>query len=339
MKQRLLIVLFALSLFFSSCGSDNDLVGNWSKGSSFEGPARGGAVSFVIGDYAYVGTGYDGKDALKDFYKYSLQSGWSEIKDIFPGDPRREAVAFEANEKIYVGLGVDDDNERLGDFYEFDPKTDTWNKTPIDMTNGPSARQGAVAFTINGIGYVGTGRGFQNGKDNNNLKDFYKYENGTWTKIAFDGEKSRNSTAFVIDNKAYVVSGENSLTLKYIWEYDPTKVSANSNGWTRKRDLDDDNGWEDVQRTQAVSFVVKGKGYVATGSSQGASREVWEYDPTRDEWNEKTSLIPEISSRNDAVAFTLGDKGIITTGIAGSSAYLDDTWEFDPTVEENDDDN
>jgi N-acetylneuraminic acid mutarotase len=337
MKQRLLIVLFALSLFFTSCGSDNDLVGNWIKSSSFEGRARSGAVSFVIGDYAYVGTGYDGKDALKTFYKYSLQDGWSKIASEFPGVARREAVAFEANGKVYVGLGVDDDDERLGDFYEFDPATDTWNPTAIDMTNGPSARQGSIAFTIQGVGYVGTGYGFQEDEDRNNLKDFYKYD-GTWTKIAFDGEKSKNSTVFVINDKAYVVSGENSL--KYVWEYDPTAVSGTSNGWTRKEDLDDDNNWEDVQRSQAVSFVINGKGYIATGRNAGLSREVWEYDPTRDDWDEKTSLEDEIASREDAVAFTLNNRAFVTTGtVVGSGAYFDDTWEFNPTMEEDDDDN
>ncbi|MDQ2178264.1 galactose oxidase [Marinifilum sp. D714] len=338
MKQRLLIVLFALSLFFTSCGSDNDLVGNWIKSSSFEGRARSGAVSFVIGDYAYVGTGYDGKDALKTFYKYSLQDGWSKVQNEFPGAARREAVAFAANGKVYVGLGVNDDDERLGDFYEFDPSTDTWNTTAIDMTGGPSARQGAIAFSIDGVGYVGTGYGFQEGEDRTNLKDFYKYD-GNWTKIAYDGEKSRNSTAFVIDNKAYIVSGENSM--KYVWEYDPSKVSNTFNGWTRKEDLDDDNNWEGVQRSGAVSFVINGKGYIATGRNSGLSREVWEYDAANDRWDEKTSLeSPEVASRENAVAFSLNNRGFVTTGtVSGSGAYFDDTWEFNPTMDEDDKDN
>ncbi|WP_321279211.1 galactose oxidase [Marinifilum fragile] len=338
MKQRLLIVLFALSLFFTSCGSDNDLVGNWIKSSSFEGRARSGAVSFVIGDYAYVGTGYDGKDALKTFYKYSLQDGWSKVQNDFPGTGRREAVAFEANGKVYVGLGVNDDDERLGDFYEFDPSTDTWNSTAIDMTGGPSARQGAIAFSINGVGYVGTGYGFQEGEDRTNLKDFYKFD-GSWTKIAYDGEKSRNATAFVIDDKAYIVSGENSM--KYVWEYDPSKVSNTFNGWTRKEDLDDDNNWEGVQRSGAVSFVINGKGYIATGRNTGLSREVWEYNPVNDRWDEKTSLeSPEVASRENAVAFSLNNRGFVTTGtVSGSGAYFDDTWEFNPTMDEDDKDN
>ncbi len=338
MKQGLLIGLFAFALLFTGCGSDNDLVGDWSRSSSYEGRARSGAVCFVIDNYAYVGTGYDGTDALKSFYRYSLDDGWSLVENEFPGEPRREAVAFVANGKAYVGLGVNDDSERLGDMYEFDPSTQTWNETPIDMTNGPSARQGAVTFSIKEAGYIGTGYGYQEGKDRNYLKDFYKYENGIWDKIAFDGEKANNTTAFVIADKAYVVSGENSL--KYVWEYDPTKVSANTNGWTRKRDLNNDNGWTDVQRSQAVSFVINGKGYIATGRNSGLSREVWEYDPQRDHWEEKTSLEDEIASREDAVAFSLNNRGFVTTGtVLGTGSYFYDTWEFDPNREEDPDNN
>lgn len=333
MKQRLLFAFVALSLFFTGCGSDNGLDGNWIKGSSFEGRPRGGAVSFVIGDDVYVGTGYDGKDALKTFYKYSLQNGWSQIAD-FPGTARREAVAFEANGKGYVGTGVDDDDNRLADFYEYTPSTNTWTKVANDFTGG--ARQGAVAFSINNVGYVGTGYGFQEGEDRNNLKDFYKFENGNWTKIAFDGEKSRNATTFVINGKAYVVSGENSL--KYVWEYDPTTVSNTFNGWTSKKYLDKDNKWENVQRYEAVSFVIDNKGYIVTGKAGGFSREVWEYDPTKDDWVERTSLEDEVISREDAVAFTLNNRGFFTTG-NNSGNYLDDTWEFNPTMKETDEDN
>ncbi len=337
MKLRLLFAFFALSLFITSCGSNDNLDGNWIKSSTFEGTPRGGAVSFVVGDFAYVGTGYDGKDCLKEFYKYSIQTGWEKIAD-FPGIERKEAVAFTATvngqEMVYVGTGVDDDDNRLSDFYEFNPATDTWNTTPIEFMG--SARQNAISFSIGGIGYVGTGFGYLDGKDRNYLKDFYKFDNGTWSKIAFDGEKSANAITFVINEKAYVVSGTNSS--KYVWEYDPTLVSSEFNGWTRKKYLDKDNKWEDVQREDAIAFVISNKAYVATGKSGNYTSEVWEYNPTKDDWNEKTSLEYEIIAREDAVAFSLNNRGFFVTG-ASSGGYLGDMWEFNPTMEETDDDN
>ncbi len=337
MKQRLLFAFFALSLFLTSCGSSDDLDGNWIKASTFEGTPRGGAVSFVVGDFAYVGTGYDGKDCLKEFYKYSIQSGWIKIAD-FPGIERKEAVAFTATvngqEMVYVGTGVDEDDNRLSDFYEFNPATDTWNTTPIEFMG--TARQNAISFSIGGIGYVGTGYGYLDGKDRNYLKDFYKFENGTWSKIAFDGEKSASAATFVIKDKAYVVSGLGSL--KYVWEYDPTLISADFNGWTRKEYLDDDNRWEDVQRQQAVAFVINDRAYLATGKNGNYTSEVWEYNPAKDDWTEKTSLEREVSAREDAVAFTLNNRGFFATGNVGGG-YLGDMWEFNPKMKETDDDN
>jgi len=314
--------------------SGNDpLIGNWIKSSSFPGSPRGAAVSFVIDDDAYVGTGYNGKDCLNTFYKYNLQQGWTKIAN-FPGTARREAVAFTANGKGYVGTGVDEDDNRQSDFWEYNPTTNTWIKVTSEFPGG--ARQSAIAFSINNIAYVGTGYGWQEGEDRNNLKDFYKFENGDWTKIDFDGEKSRNATTFVINKKAYVVSGDNSQ--KHVWEYAPSKVSSTSNGWTRKRNLDQDYNNEEAQRSEAISFVIDNKAYIATGKKGAYSREVWEYEPTKDEWTKKTSLEDEIPSREDAVAFSLNNRGFFTTGNA-SGNYLDDTWEFNPTMEETDDDN
>jgi N-acetylneuraminic acid mutarotase len=337
MKQRLLLAFFALSLIFASCSSSDNLDGNWIKSSSFAGQARGGAVSFVIGDYVYVGTGYDGKDCLKNFYKYSLKTGWEKIAE-FPGKERKEAVAFVVNGKGYVGTGVDDDDNRLKDFWEYTPGTNTWTKVANEFPGG--ARQGAIAFTINNVAYIGTGYGFLENDDRNNLKDFYKFENGTWTSTSYPGEKARNATAFVIKNKAYVVSGKKNLELEYVWEFDPAKVSANSDGWTRKKDLDDDNNWEDAKRSQAISFVISDKAYIATGINGTLSREVWEYNPAVDDWTEMTSLEREVASRVDAVAFTINNRGFFTTGtVSGSGTYYDDTWEFNPLMDEDEDDN
>lgn len=341
MKQRLLLAFFALSLFITSCGSDNDLNGNWRYDSEFSGTKRSGAVSFVIGNEKdqnqtlFIGTGFDGKDELKTFYKYSTNKGWERIED-FPGDARRDAVAFVVNGKGYVGTGVKEDI-RYKDFYEYTPEIDDagneigkWKKTPIAEFPG-SKRQGAVAFSIGNEAYVGTGYGFLEGVDRKFLNDFYKYNGEVWSKIDFKGKKSRFTTAFVIKEKAYIVSGDGSL--QDVWEYDP-KADVN---WTKKDPLDKRHNRENVQRSNAVSFVINELGYIVTGKNSSLSREVWEYDPTRDEWVERTSLENEVSPRQDALGFSLNGKGFITTGFNGR--YLGDTWEFQPTVGENEDDN
>ena len=53
------IVLILISCAKTTSPS-TDTSGNWLKRSEFDGNARTEAASFVIGDTAYIGTGYDG---------------------------------------------------------------------------------------------------------------------------------------------------------------------------------------------------------------------------------------------------------------------------------------
>ncbi len=88
--------------------------------------ARNHAVSFVIGDTAYIGTGDKGSTTT-DFWKYvPATKTWTQIAD-FPGLRRSQAVAFALNGKGYVGTGRGD-GTHFNDFYRYDPTTDTWNE-------------------------------------------------------------------------------------------------------------------------------------------------------------------------------------------------------------------
>jgi len=108
-------------------------------------------------------------------------------------------------------------------------------------------------------------------------------------------------------------------------------------GFTAKKSLNNDNKWVDVQRSEAVSFVINNKGYVATGKTGSYTNEVWEYNPTIDDGSEKTSLEYEVGVREGAVGFSLNNKGFIATGYG--NGYLSNMWEFNPTMKETDDDN
>ena len=55
--------------------------GNWVTESQLNGPARSEAVSFVIDNFAYVGTGWDGLNTrYNDFWKYDpINNVWSQV--------------------------------------------------------------------------------------------------------------------------------------------------------------------------------------------------------------------------------------------------------------------
>lgn len=91
--------------------------------------------------------------------------------------------------------------------------------------------------------------------------------------------------------------------------------------------------FEGKTRSDAVSFVIQDKAYVATGY-QGDDDErltdLWEYDAERDAWTQKAEF-PGIA-RNAAVAFGTSTHGYIGTGYNGDDE-LSDFWEYDPQTD------
>jgi N-acetylneuraminic acid mutarotase len=327
----LLGVLFA-SLFLLTTGCDDDdddddeLMGNWMEFSDFEGLPRTDAVAFTIGEKAYVGTGYDGSDRLLDFWEYTPSTNQWIRKTDFPGVARNGAVGFGTDEKGYMGTGYDGTN-KLNDFWEYNPSSDTWTQI-ADF--GGTPRYGAISFSINNKGYVGTGY------DGNALKDFWEYNPNTneWTQaFSLGGGKRRDAVAFVIDSKAYVCTGiDNGVYENDFWVFDP-----NLNQWSELRNIvnlsdeDYDDDYSSIIGINKVAFSLNGKGYIATGGSGSAGTAVWEYNPTTDLWDQKTSL--EAPGRIEGVGFSIGDLGYLTTG-RNSSYYLDDLWGFLPDDEQ-----
>jgi N-acetylneuraminic acid mutarotase len=333
-KSKNTLINFLSLIFLSltllvSCKNDDeeeDLIGNWVKMSDFEGVPRADAVAFTIGSKAYVGTGFDGSDRLNDFWEYNPEMDYWQQKSNLPDTARNGAIGFGTNSKGYIGLGYDG-YVKLKGFYEYDPGTNTWSRKK-DFKG--TARYGAVSFCINNIGYVGTGY------DGNTLKDFWKYEpnSDTWTPIvSIGGSKRRDAVAFVVDGIGYVVSGVNNGTyVTDFWAYNPVTET-----WAEKRQIADvtDDSYDDdynFKGIYGVGFNIGSKGYLACSGQSTVSSTVWEYDPLSDLWEEKYSL--EGTARMEAVAFTVNNKGYVTTG-RNASYYFDDIWEFHPDEDYN----
>jgi len=329
--------LFILCILFSSCDngdSSENLQGNWIKQSSFDGRLRDGAVCFVIDNYAYVGTGDDSDNYLVDFRKYDAKNdSWSYKSEVanLPGLARKSAVAFSAGGKGYVGLGYSKDVNSLDDFWEYNPTSNTWSQ----IANFPgAARREAIAFGINNYGYVGTGYDYINKHE---LNDFYKYNSisGAWDFIGYNGKIRQGATSFVINNKAYICFGRNNeIPVNDFYMFDPI-----SEKWTQLENLDSGSHNDgELLRYNAVSFAINGKAYIASGANGSLKRDVWEYNPEKKKWLEKTGLENEIASRNFAIGFTVHNRGFLTTGSA-SGLRLDDLWEFNPNMSVSDQDN
>ena len=347
----LLLVLGALGL--SSCKKTDTttVYGNWVKGNTFPGPSRSNAVSFVINNVAYVGTGVNADSKrFNDFYAFNPSAGSWQPLTPFPGTARYNAVAFSAGNYGYVGTGYGSSSSTatdivpLKDFWRFDPSQNTTTVTGGVSTTttgkwtqiadfptaaGTTGRYGAFAGGVGNFGYVGGGF-----DGLNNQKDFYRYDPtlDTWSTLnTFEGDKRINAVAFTINNILYVGSGTNNgaYTTDF-FAYDPT-----ANKWTTKRQLanistsSESYDYSKVARTQAVAFTVGNYGYIATGSNGAVTTSCYQYDPTLDTW---TAMSPFLGvGRNSAVGFGIGNFGYVGTGNSGS-VRLDDFWQFDPNV-------
>lgn len=243
----------------------------WEKAVDFPAAAVGriSATAFVVNGVAYVGTGFDGKRYLDDFWSYTPATGqWKECARLKGIDPsvslaRRDAVSFALNGKGYVVSGYD--GGALNDVWEYDPVSNSWS--PKRSFRGEKRRD-AVSFVIADKAYVVTGT------NNSELKtDFYMYDALTdeWTakrKIDNSNEDAdydndyamirSNAVVFVAGNKAYLTTGAKPGLSSENWEYDPI-----TDLWAKKR------AFEGVAREGAVAFTLGGKGYVLSGRSAG----------------------------------------------------------------------
>ncbi len=323
--------IFWLMLLLIGCKkSSTPLIGDWKQQSEFDGVTRTDAVSFVINNTAYVGTGFNAStnEYYRDFWKYNpTDNFWQQIAD-FPGVPRSGAVAFTVNGKGYVGTGYDGIDSHK-DFWEYDPDKNQWTqKNDFEGT----ARYGAVAFGVGNYGYVGTGY------DGNDEKDFWQYDpsNDTWTQIpSLGGTKRQRAVTFVLGKDAYVLCGvHNGIYPTDVWVLHTDQVGSSGFPWSSKQALDINTNYS-IVRSGAVAMVLDGEAYVAIGRTAAYVTTTWHYIPSNDTWEQKTGW--EGTARDGAISFVANGRAFVGLGSNGS-LYFDDLWEWLPNnqVDSND---
>ena len=284
----LFLILVAGILISCKKTSEEELVGDWQKRAVFAGFGRAFTANFVIGNKGYVvGGATSSRVPLKEVYVFDHVGGggtdmrgnslgtWDQLLD-FPGDRRQQAVGFSLNGYGYMGTGwsVDaaGDGITLSDFWRFDPNLDAkvvnaWE--PIADFPGRS-RQGAIAFVLNengtDYGYVGCGFHIDDEGRNIYLNDFWRYDplNNKWAQVSgYGGNKRNGAASFVIDNKAYICSGENADgTISDFWMFNPN--AGEGSKWTRLRDMYDSNPDEDYDDDYRQLPRAFGVAYTAT---------------------------------------------------------------------------
>jgi N-acetylneuraminic acid mutarotase len=125
----------------------------WKQKADFPGVARTEAVSFVIGDAAYVGLGFDGVAAppiYKDFWKYDpVSDSWSQIAD-FPQPNAIVGIELSNKTNAYIGL-PENTQAHFGAVYEYTPSSNSWRAVKV-FPSGASLDTNS--FTIGDDMYV-----------------------------------------------------------------------------------------------------------------------------------------------------------------------------------------
>ena len=334
--KSLVIVATSMVLIGVACTSSDPtsttLAGNWTKSVGFDGNGRAGAVSFVIGDLSYVGTGFDGIVRYNDFWAFNSNNlAWSQVAPM-TGAKRNSAAAFAAAGKGYVTTGYDGIN-KLNDTWGYDPITNTWAAKaglpdPANSILGSGARYGAVGFGIADTGYICSGY------TGSHTKDLWRYDaiNDNWAQrnSMNTSDKRTGASVLVYNNEAYIIGGSNNGTLVT----EMAKYTPATGNWTKLRDIANlstdsyDDNYTSIVRSNAATFVIGSKGYLATGENGADVKATWEYDFASDLWTAVTSF--ERQARNSAVGFTVKGKGYVVTG-KNSTYYYDNMDEFRPT--------
>ena len=188
-----------------------------------------------------------------------------------------------------------------------------------------------VSFTLNNKGYFGLGENNTNFWEYDPVKDIFI------KKADFPKSIGAYPMSFTASNLGYVlfVDDEYSTaggmmvndTIKELWEYNPE-----NDLWTRKADF------PGSKRSSGVALSINEKGYIVGGQYWKTSwiyypKDLWEYDPLRDEWTQKADFPG--SDRAESFGFSMNGKGyfgIGSTGWSQKSIYeynpKSDTWTY-----------
>lgn len=348
--MRKIFWLLALLLFgFSPLFSQQKA---WTQKADFF-EKREGAVSFVINNKLYVGTG----DEKADWWQYDPSTNVWIQKASLPAPGRSFATGFSIGNKGYIATGSKVKRIPLGnntyvldslmkDVWEYDPVTDNWTRK-ADF--GGLGRARAVAFVLNNKAYMGSGEIFGanypimgNGPANRAAKDFGVFDPvaNTWTQLADIPFRRINAIAFTGNGKGFIGTGFYNTyrtipqydtdpghiieggNLQDLWAYDTA-----ANAWSKKSDF------PGGKRMGLSVFEIGDTLYTIAGAETANNqwpsdtdmikRDVWAYNTVTDTWVQKPNFPG--TARRYAIAGTVAGKGYVGTG------GVADLWEYTPT--------
>jgi len=308
-----------ITISISGKGVDPNQSDIWIPKSDFGGVERSEALGFSIQGKGYIGLGITNVNGittfLNDIMEYNPTNDTWITKTLFPGVHRRNASCFVIQDKVYIGGGWYSSDwinfTFFTDFWEYSPLTNEW-KRKADL---PFQYFYSSNFTINNNGYA-----LSNGSlyKYDPLANQWSYETTLNNAI---NEHNYIQCFSVNNNKAFVLLER----LKQLWEYD-----TNSKTWLSRADF------VSTSRRNGISFTIGYNCYYGCGNTSmfdgtGVCNDFYKYNVIDNSWTQISNAGDNI--RDNAVAFSIFDKGYIGTGSGGAYGIgwsMKDFWEYKP---------
>ena len=156
---------------------------SWSQKANLPSVTRHHPYQFGIGDYVYTGLGH-GNGIFNDWYRYDIEEGtWAQMASL-PGEGRVAGTQFSFNNRGYVLSGDGDDHNSMetGEFWSFDPLTNSWTELP---PHPEGSRWAPASFVIDGEVYIMNGTTYLN-PGNEYVQEIYKFN--LWSTFDSDND-------------------------------------------------------------------------------------------------------------------------------------------------------
>ena len=306
----------------------NPTTNTWTQKASLSS-GRYGSFCFVIGNYAYVGGGYDASFAYRsDCSRYNPATNtWSSVASLPSLEARAGAAAFSLGSKGFIAGGIKSSNPAdQKDLWQYDTLTNVW-QAKASMPAAAPICAWASGFAINGKGYVAGGIN----STANFFNTCFEYDTTTnsWAQKASMPIATSMCANWVTGNEAYMVTGLNSAAnpgTSFI------KFNPSSNTWSNL------TAPKATARSRMSSTVINGKlfigpgvygdyNYFVTTASPVFRRDTWLYDPAAETWTQKDSF-PVV--RANASTFTIDGNIYVVGGVDAVNTPQTSCWSYNP---------
>lgn len=333
----------------------------WSQQAFVGGPTRYAAASFTAGGKGYIGTGIQLSDGSKDdLWEYDPSLGTWTQKASYPAGPAYEVTGMSIGSKGYFCTGYDVTTSNS--LWEYNPSSNTWTQK---QNYGGAPRRGASAFTIGNKAYLGTG---YSTTLPNFMNDLWRYDpaatvlwsnSSTLSSVAVASSGTYSVT--LINSSGCSASGVQSLSLSpnptinvtgassvlcagsvytltasgasaYTWS--PNAGGAFSASIAVTPTALTIYTLSGITGTCTVNYPVlvdvrASPVFAISGPTLGCGTLTLNTNAGGNTWTQKANFA---TTRDFAVAFSIGNKGYIGTGRNPGTVY-EDLWEYDASAD------